>query len=448
MTLTNERGSFSDGSGSNNYQNDMMCEWIIAPPGAKAVELFFPNFLTEQYLDVVTVYGCESVQCPSPVPIAELSGDQSGVSVATRTGVMRIIFSSDFETGYDGFIAHWNSSSNSTANASSSSRRAAEPSRRPYPVSEVTSNLREHSTEVKEGFNVPWAFSLHGRRTAEWQSLALSDMSSKLKEHNSKVERLASLAREKSTTKVLSAHYRQHRDSDAPGLGSLTRRFRVRRRRARRGGGTQKGNPTLEEVCDAWEALADIPPEEAETHADDEMLGKDYGRWGFFLDGANSFISERRGEGIWGNAERVQEENGSESSIWGASPSLRSEMKSAARARTVNLTGSSKEDEDLTLHSFDGVSARRMACLLSRHVRDPETYMRPVVPFMCPALVEDLKSVLPTCVVREQEFIRKLGQSKEKKAMEDLLSISLGNSTLLQTFDLGLCQVEEANKRK
>lgn len=144
----------------------------------------------------------------------------------------------------------------------------------------------------------------------------------------------------------------------------------------------------------------------------------------------------------------IQEENGSESSIWGASPSLRSEMKSAARARTVNLTGSSKEDEDLTLHSFDGVSARRMACLLSRHVRDPETYMRPVVPFMCPALVEDLKSVLPTCVVREQEFIRKLGQSKEKKAMEDLLSISLGNSTLLQTFDLGLCQVEEANKRK
>lgn len=54
-TLTATSGSFSDGSGANNYDNNQFCSWLIQPPSG-TVTLSFTNFSTESNNDRVLVF--------------------------------------------------------------------------------------------------------------------------------------------------------------------------------------------------------------------------------------------------------------------------------------------------------------------------------------------------------------------------------------------------------
>jgi len=108
QTLTDQSGSFADGSGVA-YTNDLNCEWIIAPQDAGAVELTFSKFETEEGYDFVTIFNCaDGEACVNTTQVAGLSGFLvSGQKVQSSTGVMRVVFTSDYAITYGGFAASW-----------------------------------------------------------------------------------------------------------------------------------------------------------------------------------------------------------------------------------------------------------------------------------------------------------------------------------------------------
>jgi hypothetical protein len=50
-TLTNKSGSFDDGSGNSDYQNNVDCKWLIKPSGATSITLKFNYLNTEAWKD-------------------------------------------------------------------------------------------------------------------------------------------------------------------------------------------------------------------------------------------------------------------------------------------------------------------------------------------------------------------------------------------------------------
>lgn len=107
--LTTPAGSFSDGSGSNNYTNNQKCYWYIAPPCATSVTLNFSSFNTELNYDGVVIYD----SLTATTPIAAYSGTSLPASVSSSTGVMVVAFISDFSTSLQGFSANYTSTGSS-----------------------------------------------------------------------------------------------------------------------------------------------------------------------------------------------------------------------------------------------------------------------------------------------------------------------------------------------
>lgn len=107
--LTNPTGSFNDGSGSNNYSNNLQCSWYIAPPCATSVTLSFSSFSTELNYDGIVVY--DSLDATNQIAI--YSGTNLPPSVTSNTGAMLIIFISDFSTSLQGFNANYTSTGSS-----------------------------------------------------------------------------------------------------------------------------------------------------------------------------------------------------------------------------------------------------------------------------------------------------------------------------------------------
>jgi Zn-dependent metalloprotease len=101
--LTTPTGSFSDGSGANNYTNNQQCVWYIAPPCATSVTLSFSAFNTELNYDGVAIYN----SLTATTPIATYSGTSLPSSVTSSTGVMLVAFISDFSTPSQGFTANY-----------------------------------------------------------------------------------------------------------------------------------------------------------------------------------------------------------------------------------------------------------------------------------------------------------------------------------------------------
>ena len=107
--LTTPAGTFSDGSGSNNYTNNQQCYWYIAPPCATSVTLSFNSFNTELNYDGVVIYD----SLTATTPIATYSGTSLPASVTSSTGVMVVAFISDFSTSLEGFNANYTSTGSS-----------------------------------------------------------------------------------------------------------------------------------------------------------------------------------------------------------------------------------------------------------------------------------------------------------------------------------------------
>lgn len=104
-SLKTPSGSFTDGSGANNYGNNQDCFWYIAPPCASTVTLTFSQFATEQNFDGVIIYD----DIFGTNQLAVFTGNSLPASVTSITGTMLVRFVSDFTTTLQGFTANYTS---------------------------------------------------------------------------------------------------------------------------------------------------------------------------------------------------------------------------------------------------------------------------------------------------------------------------------------------------
>lgn len=106
--LTTTSGSFTDGSGLANYNNNQNCKWVIAPTGATQITLNFTSFATEANYDTVFVYNGPNENYPvlltwwgSTLP--------STVSTSVGTGAMCVRFKTDNTNTAAGWAANYTS---------------------------------------------------------------------------------------------------------------------------------------------------------------------------------------------------------------------------------------------------------------------------------------------------------------------------------------------------
>jgi hypothetical protein len=98
--LTDDFGSFSDGSGSFNYKNNSLCQWRIMPAGADHIELEFVSFNTEEGEDFVKVYDLQNQTL-----LGQYSGPVIPEPVFCPSGKMLIMFSTDEQNTAAGWEA-------------------------------------------------------------------------------------------------------------------------------------------------------------------------------------------------------------------------------------------------------------------------------------------------------------------------------------------------------
>ncbi|MFT4849814.1 MAG: Zn-dependent metalloprotease [Sediminicola sp.] len=101
-------GTFTDGSGSADYQNNSNCKWVITPPGATRISLNFNTFDTEANYDSIIVYDGPDTTYPI---IATWWGNTlpATINTSTGTGAMTIQFISDASVTEGGWSASYTS---------------------------------------------------------------------------------------------------------------------------------------------------------------------------------------------------------------------------------------------------------------------------------------------------------------------------------------------------
>lgn len=104
VTVLNEpEASFTDGSGTFNYQNSTVCMWQIIPGNTESITLEFTAFDTEEEMDMVKVFDYETQEL-----LAEYSGQYStGLPepVTSYSGKMFVTFNTTSTSNYDGWSA-------------------------------------------------------------------------------------------------------------------------------------------------------------------------------------------------------------------------------------------------------------------------------------------------------------------------------------------------------
>lgn len=102
--LNDSIGVLTDGSASNNYNNNTFCKWFIDPANGFPIKLIFDNFDTEQSVDKVKIYD------PSTTPsqlLGVFSGNNLPPSIVSPSGKMFITFTSNAQQSYNGWTAHY-----------------------------------------------------------------------------------------------------------------------------------------------------------------------------------------------------------------------------------------------------------------------------------------------------------------------------------------------------
>jgi len=103
--LSTQTGTFNDGSGGSNYGNNQQCYWFISPPCASSVTLSFSQFNTEQNYDGIVVYS----DLAGTNQLAVFTGTTIPSSITSNTGIMLVVFVSDYSTSLQGFTANYTS---------------------------------------------------------------------------------------------------------------------------------------------------------------------------------------------------------------------------------------------------------------------------------------------------------------------------------------------------
>ncbi|MEO0683609.1 MAG: CUB domain-containing protein, partial [Cyanobacteria bacterium J06649_11] len=103
-TLSAPSGIISDGSGSNNYNNNSRCAWLIDVPGATSINLNFTSFDTEVFSDFIIVFDGSTIN--SPV-LGIYSGSDIPPNIkSTSSNILVVFYSNEFIT-YTGWSANY-----------------------------------------------------------------------------------------------------------------------------------------------------------------------------------------------------------------------------------------------------------------------------------------------------------------------------------------------------
>jgi hypothetical protein len=92
-TLSSPVGSFEDGSGSSDYQDNNDCTWLIAPFGAGHINMTFNSFSLADVNDILTIYNGSNASAPvlatytygSVIPTSAISSTSSTVFLKFTT---------------------------------------------------------------------------------------------------------------------------------------------------------------------------------------------------------------------------------------------------------------------------------------------------------------------------------------------------------------------------
>lgn len=113
---TADNGTFSDGSGSNNYCNNLDCRWLIQPPQATSVTLNFTAFDLEDaspdgqtIYDAIEIYNGTTTAAPL---LGRYTGSNLPPAISSTGGSMLVRFISDIEVTKQGFTANYTSTQN------------------------------------------------------------------------------------------------------------------------------------------------------------------------------------------------------------------------------------------------------------------------------------------------------------------------------------------------
>jgi hypothetical protein len=104
-TLNAQTDTLSDGSGNYDYHNNSTCTWMINPPGASTLTLYFIAFETEEGFDFLKVYDPVTSQL-----LAELTGSYSGGvpdPITSPNGKIFLAFSTNYSGTADGWTAYY-----------------------------------------------------------------------------------------------------------------------------------------------------------------------------------------------------------------------------------------------------------------------------------------------------------------------------------------------------
>jgi hypothetical protein len=101
-TLNSPVGSFSDGSGDNNYNNNANCKWKIQPPDADSITLKFNSFDLDEN-DKLLVYSVGA----STVLLGTYSGNQKPEPIVDTSGAILLMFNANGYNTAAGFDANY-----------------------------------------------------------------------------------------------------------------------------------------------------------------------------------------------------------------------------------------------------------------------------------------------------------------------------------------------------
>lgn len=104
VVFTAPSGTFTDGSGADNYANLANCTWRINPPGANAIAVSFSDFAVEGTYDWVRVYSGPDANAPL---VGEYSGNQLPEPILINNDTVFVQFASDYLVRWPGFTAHY-----------------------------------------------------------------------------------------------------------------------------------------------------------------------------------------------------------------------------------------------------------------------------------------------------------------------------------------------------
>jgi Zn-dependent metalloprotease len=110
---TSDSGAISDGSGANNYCNNMNCSWLIQPPQAQKVTFNFTAFNLESgstdgksIFDAVEIYDGTSESSPL---LGRYTGSTIPNAVTSSGGSLFVKFYSDNDLNYSGWSGYYTS---------------------------------------------------------------------------------------------------------------------------------------------------------------------------------------------------------------------------------------------------------------------------------------------------------------------------------------------------